>query len=100
MLIVPRRHYDRQFKMAAVKLVLDDDVSVAEASKELNIHYNTLYQWIGEYDKYGESAFPGHGCALYSLEYENKKLLKENEELRKQLDVLKKFQAFLKKKRV
>ena len=97
---MPRRNYDRQFKMAAVKLVLNEDVSVSEAAKELCIHYNTLYQWINEYDKYGESAFPGNGCALYSLEYENKKLLKEKEELRKQLDALKKFQACLKKKKI
>jgi transposase-like protein len=27
---VPRRYYDRQFKAAAVKLILDDDVSIAE----------------------------------------------------------------------
>lgn len=93
-----RRSYDKQFKMAAVKLVLEDNISVSEVSKELDIHYNSLYRWISEYEEYGESAFPGHGSALYSYQYEIKKLKAENLELRKELESLKKFQAFLKKK--
>lgn len=93
-----RRSYDKQFKMAAVKLVLEDNMSVSEVSKELDIHYNSLYRWISEYEEYGESAFPGHGSALYSYQYEIKKLKAENLELRKELELLKKFQAFLKKK--
>jgi len=84
--------------MAAVKLVLEDNMTVAEVSKELDIHYNSLYRWISEYEEYGESAFPGHGTALYSYQYEIKKLKAENLELRKELELLKKFQAFLKKK--
>ncbi|GKU23655.1 transposase [Clostridium folliculivorans] len=93
-----RRSYDKQFKIAAVKLVLDDDMSVAEAAVALNIHYNSLYRWINEYEEYGESAFPGHGTALYSCQYEIKKLRQENEGLKKELDMLKKYQAFLKRK--
>lgn len=93
-----RRSYDKQFKVAAVKLVLDDNMPVAEVAKELGIHYNTLYRWISEYEEYGESAFPGHGTALYSYQYEIRKLKSENLELRKELELLKKFQAFLKKK--
>ena len=95
-----RRSYDKQFKMAAVKLVLEDNMTVAEVSKELDIHYNSLYRWISEYEEYGESAFPGHGTALYSYQYEIKKLKAENLELRKELELLKKFQAFLKKKNI
>lgn len=93
-----RRSYDKQFKIAAVKLVLEDNMSVSEVSNELSIHYNSLYRWISEYEEYGESAFPGHGTALYSYQFELKKLKQENLELRKELDLLKKFQAFLKKK--
>ena len=93
-----RRSYDKQFKMAAVKLVLEENMPVSEVAKELSIHYNSLYRWISEYEEYGESAFPGHGSALYSYQYEIKKLKAENLELRKELELLKKFQAFLKKK--
>lgn len=93
-----RRSYDKQFKIAAVKLVIEDDMPVAEAAKALNIHYNSLYRWISEYEEYGESAFPGHGTVLYSYQYEIKKLRLENTELRKELDMLKKYQAFLRRK--
>jgi Transposase and inactivated derivatives len=86
--------------MAAVKLVLEDNLSVSEVAKELSVHYNSLYRWISEYEEYGESAFPGHGSALYNSQYEIKKLKRENEELRAELELLKKFQAFLKKRNV
>lgn len=95
-----RKIFDRQFKIAAVKLVLDDKIPVAQVAKELSIHYNSIYRWICEYEEYGESAFPGHGSALYNSQYEIKKLQRENKELREELTLLKKFQAFLKKKNV
>ncbi len=47
-----RHSYDKQFKIAAVKLVMDNDMPVAEATKALNIHYNSLYRWISEYEEY------------------------------------------------
>jgi transposase len=93
-----RRSYDKQFKIAAVKLVQEDDMCVADVAKALSIHYNSLYRWISEYEECGESAFPGHGTALYSCQYEIKKLRQENNELKKELDLLKKYQAFLKRK--
>ena len=65
-----RKTFDKQFKIAAVKLVIEDNMTVSEVSKELSIHYNTLYSWISEYEEYGESAFPGYGTALYSYQYE------------------------------
>ncbi|WP_142387930.1 transposase, partial [Bacillus thuringiensis] len=88
-----RKVYDRQFKMAAVQLVLEEDMFVKEVAKELSIHSNTLYRWISEYEEYGESAFPGCESALYHSQYEMKKRKRENEELRKELELLKKFQV-------
>ena len=93
-----RRKFDKPFKLAAVKLVKEDQIPVAQVAKELGIHYNSLYLWIREYEEYGESAFPGHGCALYNHQYEIKKLQRENQDLREELELLKKFRAFLKKK--
>jgi len=63
-----RKSYDKQFKIVAVKLVLEDEMPVADATKALSIHYNSLYRWISEYEEYGESAFSGHGTALYSCQ--------------------------------
>ena len=69
-----RRKFDRNFKLATVKLVINDELPVVQVAKELEIHYNSLYRWIREYEDYGESAFPGHGCALYNYQYEINKL--------------------------
>lgn len=93
-----RRKFDKQFKISAVKLVTEDELPVAEIAKELDIHYNSLYRWIREYEEFGVNAFPGHGCVLYNYQYEIKKLKQENESLREELELLKKFRAFLKKK--
>ena len=95
-----RKSYDKQFKIAAVKLILEEEVPVSVVAKELEIHQNTLYRWVNEYEEHGESAFPGRGTALYSYQFEIKKLKKENLELKKELELLKKFRAFLKKKNI
>ncbi|GMA98083.1 transposase [Pelosinus sp. IPA-1] len=71
-----RRSYDRQFKMTAVKFVVEHAMSGSEVAKELSIHYNSLHRWISEYEEYGESAFPGHRSTIYNFQYEIKN--KEN----------------------
>ena len=69
-----RAVYDKQFKMAAVKLAQTEDKSVLDTAKGLGISPSSLRRWINEYDEYGESAFPGHGNALFNSTYEIKKL--------------------------
>lgn len=93
-----RAVYDKQFKMAAVKLAQTEDKSVLDTAKGLGISPSSLRRWINEYDEYGESAFPGHGNALFNSTYEIKKLQKKNEELQMENELLKKLQAFLKQK--
>ncbi|HDR6247224.1 TPA: transposase [Bacillus cereus] len=39
-----RKVYDRQFKIATVQLVLEENMFVKEVAKELSIHSNTLYR--------------------------------------------------------
>lgn len=93
-----RAVYDKQFKMAAVKHAQSVGQSVNEVAKELGISGTTLRRWINEYDEYGESAFPGHGNALFNSTYEIKKLQKQIDELKMENEILKKLQAFLKQK--
>lgn len=75
-----------------------EEQSVLNTAKELGISASSLRRWINESDEYGESAFPGHGNALFNSTYEIKKLQKQNEELKLENDLLKKLQAFLKQK--
>ncbi|ELU78039.1 hypothetical protein PNI0009_01756, partial [Streptococcus pneumoniae PNI0009] len=49
--------------------LLSIDLSIVDQST-LKIHPNSLYRWIQEYEKYEESAFPGHGSALRHTQFE------------------------------
>ena len=95
-----RAIYDKQFKMAAVKLAQETDKSVAQTTAELGIRGCSLRRWINEYDEYGESAFPGHGNALFNSTYEIKKLQRQIKDLEMENEISKKLQAFLKQKNV
>ena len=75
-----RAVHDKQFKMAAVKMAQAENQSVLNTAKELGVSASSLRRWINEYDEYGESAFPGHGNALFNSTYEIKKLQKQNKE--------------------
>ena len=102
-----RRVFDRDYKLAAVRLIVEDEMDVKEVDemdvKEvsglLDIHYNTLYRWVSEYEKYGQSAFPGNGVKIYDHQAEIRRLEKKNRELEEELELLKQFRAFLKRKK-
>jgi len=48
----PKRKFNRNFKLATVKLIVVDELPVAHVAKELDIHYNSLYSWLREYENY------------------------------------------------
>ncbi|MCL1797927.1 MAG: transposase [Eggerthellaceae bacterium] len=92
---MPGKRYDRQFKLAAAKLVSDGEMPVRQISEELEVPDNTLRRWAMEYEKNGEAAFPGSGSPTLNKDYQILKLKKQVEELTLENDLLKKFQAFL-----
>ena len=91
-----RKHYLKEFKLQAVMLALKQQHPVAFVAKKLDIHENSLYHWIQEYEKHDERAFPGKGCRDFITQSQLKQLEKENKRLKEELEVLKKFQVFLK----
>lgn len=44
-----RRKFSREFKVEAVKLVLERGVSVAQAGRDLGLHENLLRKWVKEF---------------------------------------------------
>ena len=50
-----------EFKLAAVKLVTDQKLSVAEAARRLGVGDNLLRTWKTAFADGGDAAFPGHG---------------------------------------
>ncbi len=94
-MIQKRKRFDKQFKIAAAKTVLNGEVKVVDLAKELDIKDATLRRWAQEYEEMGEAAFPGNGSPKLNKDYEIVKLRKKVEELEFENEMLKKFRAFL-----
>ena len=56
-----RRKFSREYKLEAVRLVRERNVSVAQAARDLDVHENVLRKWVKEYGSDPKQAFPGHG---------------------------------------
>lgn len=90
-----RKRYDRQFKVAAARVVLGGEMRVVDLAKELGIKDSTLRRWAQEYEEMGDAAFPGNGSPKVNKDYEIVRLRKRVEELERENDLLKNFRAFL-----
>ena len=91
-----RKHYSKQFKTDAVKLVTEQDFNVSEAARNLGIHRSSLRRWKKELESDGNQAFPGKGN-LSAEKQELDRLRKENKRLRMEREILKKATAFFAK---
>ncbi len=56
-----RRRFLREFKVEAVRLIKDRGVSVAQASRDLDVNENVLRKWVRGLRRRSGAAFPGHG---------------------------------------
>ena len=90
-----RKRYDKQFKVAAARVVLSGEMRVVDLAKELGIKESTLRRWAQEYEEMGDAAFPGNGSPKVNKDYEIVKLRKKVEELERENELLKNFRAFL-----
>lgn len=90
-----RKRYDKQFKIAAARVVLGGEMRAVDLARELGIKDSTLRRWAQEYEEMGENAFPGNGSPKVNKDYEIVKLRKRIEELERENELLKNFRAFL-----
>lgn len=90
-----RKRYDRQFKIAAARVVLGGEMGAVDLARELGIKDSTLRRWAQEYEEMGDDAFPGNGSPKVNKDYEIVKLRKRIEELERENELLKNFRAFL-----
>ena len=88
-----RRHFDREFKHNALRMILDEGVPLEEVSRKLDIHRNVLHRWKEAYMASPADAFPGSGNHSRSLEEENRQLKKTLRDVEEERDVLKKALA-------
>jgi transposase len=90
-----RRRFGREFKIEAVRLIRDRGVSVAQASRDVDVHENQLRKWVKLFSADPAQAFPGHGQMKPELEIE--KLRREVAKLKAERDTLKKAAAYFAK---
>lgn len=91
-----RKTYDKEFKISAVKLVLDSGRTIAQIAADLGISDNTLCNWKKKYLEDAKNAFPGKG----RLKPEDEELRKKDREiatLKMERDILKKAISFFAK---
>ncbi len=91
-----RKKYAREFKIEAIKRVIEDRVPQSHVARELGISANTLAGWKREYLENPEQSFPGNGRQKPD-DAENTRLKRENARLREELEILKKAAAYFAK---
>ena len=88
-----RRKFSREFKVEAVRLIKERGVSVAQASRDLDVHENVLRKWSRELTTDPGQAFPGNG-QMKPEQLEIARLRREVAKLKAERDILKKAAAY------
>jgi transposase len=90
---MPKSKYPKEFKIRAVRLSEQDDMTCVEVAEDLDINVHTLYSWREKYKKHGDDAFPGTGNQtpederIAELEKEVEKLKNERYVLKKAISI-------------
>jgi transposase len=86
-----RRQYDRHFKLSAVRLLESSDKPLIQVARELGISGSMLRRWRTQVREKGAEAFSDIGRMERA---EVLRLRRENKELRRQVEFLKKTLGF------
>ncbi len=87
-----RRQFTKEFKVEAVRLVVEEGRSISEVARELGIGENLLSRWKKKSEEGKIEPFPGKG-RLSPEDDELRQLRRENKRLRMERDILKKAVA-------
>ena len=88
-----RRKFDKEFKLEAVKMVLEGGMSKAEVGRRLGINDNLVGRWVQEFKADDKASFPGNG-KLKPDDQERRLLEKEIRELKEEVAFLKKTASY------
>lgn len=87
-----RRRFKREFKLEAVRMVVEGGLRVSEVARDLDLRPNMLRRWQREFEADQRQSFPGQGH-LKPDEEEVRRLRRELERVREERDILKKALA-------
>ena len=87
-----RRQYTKEFKVEAVRLIVEEGCRISEVARDLGIAGNLLHRWKKKYEEGKIEPFPGKG-RLSPEDDELRQLRRENKRLRMERDILKKAVA-------
>jgi len=91
-----RTKYTKEFKLDAISLVRDQNLNIAEASRNLGISAQVLGRWIKEEENEDGQAFRGNG-KLTPDQDEIRKLKSQVKLLEMEREILKKATVFFAK---
>ena len=94
---IPRGRYTKEFRVEAVKLITEQNLSLPEAGRRLNVAPSTINNWVkaqkaGRLTDIGKSQRP-----LTELEMELYRTKRELAEVKMERDILKKAAAYFAK---
>lgn len=93
-----RKKYTKEFKLEAVRLVVEQGRSAREVARSLGVSESLLHNWKRQALEEGELAFPGNGKRASSeLEAENLALRRELAQVKQDREILEKAAAFFAK---
>lgn len=79
-----RRKFTREFKISAVQLVNEQGYSVAQAAKSLGVDPTSVREWVGKFSaEVNPSGLGTQAAEIQRLRKQNAQLLREREILKK-----------------
>lgn len=91
-----RRKYTREFKLDAVRMVVENELTLSEVAKNLGIDRSLVGNWKKQFEADGSVAFPGNG-RLKPEDDEVRRLRRELAQVREERDILGKALAYFSK---
>jgi transposase len=92
-----RKKYSREFKLEAVKMVVEQDRSVNAVADGLGVHPSLIQRWKSQLQSEGRVAVPGNGSPANDDEL--RRLRRELSIAQQERDILKKALAYFAKEK-
>ena len=91
-----RRRFTREFKLEAVRQVIEGNRTQKQVAKELGLNAALLGRWVKQHREDPKQSFPGNGL-LKARDKEVEELRRENTRLKGELTFLKKVSGYFAK---